>query len=458
MVSLMQDILKAIVNGGGNPYLIGGCVRDSILGLNSKDIDVEVFNMEVEELINILSAFGKVDCVGKSFGVIKLTVGKDDYDFSLPRRENKIGVGHKDFEVIVDNNMSIEEAASRRDFTFNAISKDVEGNIVDPFGGTKDLEGGILRHTSDQFAEDPLRVLRGFQFCGRFNLIADISTIKICRELKNDFSSISKERIWTEFEKWAMKSQNHKLGLDFLVMSHWIDCFPELKNILGVPQQLEFHPEGCVFTHTAYVVNAMNDICARENISGDRKLILILAALCHDLGKADTTIFRKGRISAPNHDVVGGPLTKSFLESIKCPNFIIDRVVPLVENHMCHLNGVTNKMVNKLSVKLGKASIEDLVLLIEADHSGRPPKEKKCPEAAIALLNVARKLGVNLKKPERIVNGKDLINVVPQGQDLGNLLRWLYSKQLEEKFLSLQGGLKLVSHHHLYKKYYKSLT
>lgn len=452
----MKNIFEKINHFGGKAYFVGGCVRDEFLGVKNKDVDIEVFGIDIKTLIEILKEFGKTNAVGESFGVIKLTTEDNDYDFSLPRRDNKIGKGHKDFEVVVDHTMTIEDAAKRRDFTFNAISKDEEEKIIDPFGGISDLQNKKLKHTSDHFSEDPLRVLRGFQFCGRFDLIADFSTILLCRKIKEEFNNISKDRLFEEFKKWALKSKNHKAGLDLLVMSHWIDNFPELKNILGVPQELEFHPEGCVYTHTCYVVNAMNEICERENIVGDRKLILILSALCHDLGKAETTIYRKGRISAPLHDKVGGPLTEKFLNSIKCPKYIVERVIPLVEHHMDHLNDISPKMVNKLSVKLRKANISDLVLLIEADHSGRPPKEKRMPEKAKQMIEIARKLGVDKNPPKRIIEGKDIIDIIPPGEDMGLILKYLYQKQLECKFSDKEGGFRLMKKHHIYHKHKRS--
>lgn len=449
-------ILREIIKKGGRPFFIGGCVRDNVLMIENKDIDVEVFNLDIDSLISILEEYGKVDVVGKSFGVIKLTTQDNDYDFSLPRKDNKIGVGHKDFDVVVDHSMTIEEAAMRRDFTFNSMSMDADGKIVDPFNGYDDLENHVLRNTSDQFSQDPLRVLRGFQFAGRFNLIGELGLLKLCRQIKDQFQHLSKERIWVEFEKWAMKSINHKAGLDFLVMSHWIDCFPELRNILGVPQEPIYHPEGCVYTHTCYVVNAMKDICDRENIEGEHRLMLILAALCHDLGKAETTIYRKGRISAPKHDQVGVKISENFLLGINCPHRIIDKVLPLVREHMCHINGnFSVKMLNKLSVRLGKANIEDLCLLIEADHSGRPPLPKKLPDQAKIMLESARILGVNLKAPAKIVNGKDIIDIIPPGKDMGDLLDWLYYKQLEGKFKSLEEGLNVMKQHQIYHKYRK---
>ena len=152
----MKEILQAIIEAGGDPLKVGGCVRDKILGIESKDIDVEVFGLDSDRLCAVLKRFGKISIVGESFGVIKLTTKDDDFDFSLPRIDNKVGAGHKGFEVVVDHNLSPEEAAKRRDFTINAIGERIDGTLVDPFGGVQDLRDKVLKHTSEHFAEDPL--------------------------------------------------------------------------------------------------------------------------------------------------------------------------------------------------------------------------------------------------------------------------------------------------------------
>ena len=199
VTSELLSIITAIKEAGGNCYLVGGCIRDAVLGKESKDIDIEVYNISHDDLVNVLSNFGKVNTVGKQFGVTKLTTESDDYDFAFPRRDNKVGVGYTGFTVEVDSNMSIEEAASRRDFTFNTLMYDVlEDKLIDVFDGKQHLLDGRLIATSDKFEEDPLRVLRGMQFAARFNLEVDDKTAKLMASLVDEYSALSVERVWEE--------------------------------------------------------------------------------------------------------------------------------------------------------------------------------------------------------------------------------------------------------------------
>ena len=167
----VKEVARLVKKAGGRALLVGGCVRDSLLGADTeiKDYDLEVYGLESEKLESVLSARFKLDLVGRSFGVIKLH--HYDIDIALPRRETKLGAGHRAFGIDSDPFMPIEDAAARRDFTINAIYRDpLTDEIVDPYGGRRDLEERILRHVSPHFAEDPLRVLRGMQFVARFCL------------------------------------------------------------------------------------------------------------------------------------------------------------------------------------------------------------------------------------------------------------------------------------------------
>lgn len=184
----IEIIFSAIESMGGEAYFCGGCIRDHIMGIDPKDIDIEIFGINLETLQQTLSQFGKIDTVGASFGITKLTTKTTDYDFSLPRRDNKIGIGHKDFTITIDHTMTRKEAASRRDFTMNAMSMDIQGNIYDPFNGIDDIKNKIIRHTSKQFSEDPLRALRGMQFAARFGFTIAPETCEICKEMmKGEF-------------------------------------------------------------------------------------------------------------------------------------------------------------------------------------------------------------------------------------------------------------------------------
>lgn len=225
-MTTLENIAKEIQLAGGTAFFVGGCVRDEFFNRESKDIDIEVFGITSEKLLEVLKQFGKVDEVGVSFGVIKLTVGDLDFDFSLPRREVKTGVGHTGFKVVPDPTMTPRQAALRRDFTMNALMRNMHtGELLDFFGGLQDIQKRILRHTSDKFAEDPLRVLRGMQFAARFGMTMAEETIELCKTLKREFHTISKERLFVEFHKLFTKGVKPSLGLDILIKTGWAKLF-----------------------------------------------------------------------------------------------------------------------------------------------------------------------------------------------------------------------------------------
>ena len=227
---------------GGRALLVGGCVRDQLMGGQPKDWDVEVYHIEPARLRALLEEFGRVDAVGEAFTVYK--VGSD-LDVSLPRRERKTGRGHRAFIIEGDPAMSIEEAARRRDFTINAILEDpLTGEIIDPFNGRDDLHNKILRAVSTEtFAEDSLRVLSAAQFAARFEFDIEAETVELCRSI--DLTDLPRERIWGEMEKLLLRARHPSIGFRWLHSLGVFDqLFPELKALVGVPQESEWHPEG----------------------------------------------------------------------------------------------------------------------------------------------------------------------------------------------------------------------
>src|SRR5688572_28770440 len=195
---LMLEAVRRI----GRPRLVGGGVRDSLLGIAPQDFDVEVGGADFESLHRALAPFGSTDVVGRSFGVIKVRSldSASEYDFSLPRRESKAGAGHRGFAVEPDPHLTDADAAARRDFTVNAIAFDpFAGAIIDPHGGVRDLEARVLRHTSAAFVEDPLRVLRAFQLAGRFNFSLAPETGALCRSIAGTYAELPVERVWGEW-------------------------------------------------------------------------------------------------------------------------------------------------------------------------------------------------------------------------------------------------------------------
>lgn len=417
------DRLRGLVVGGG--------ARDAVLGFEPKDIDIEIYGINYQDLVDILQAYGRVDLVGRQFGVIKFRDGSGvEMDISVPRRENKTGAGHRDFMASFDPDITPREAAARRDFTVNALAWDpITGELHDYFGGIDDLERGILRATSPAFAEDALRVLRGLQFGARFGLRLDGATADMCRSLAHEYRHLPEERISGEWMKLAEKGKRPGLAFSYLVETGWIDLYPHLARLVGVPQDEEWHPEGTVDVHTAHVMDAMAEIADREGITGDDRAVLIFAALTHDLAKSrvedgGTTQLRYSgpglRWTSHGHEQAGGPMARDFLNSIGIKKAIVDRVVPLVENHLQHVHLASKKQIRtrarigasairQLASRLSPTTVRELALLVEADHSGRPPLPKRMPEEMAALVRIAEIEGLLDAPPRRLVEGRDAV-------------------------------------------------
>lgn len=440
---MLQKIMTDIQDYGGNPFIVGGAVRDHLLGKTPKDTDVEVYGMSCEQLIGILSKFGKVDQVGISFGVIKLyTSDGKDYDFSLPRRENKSGNGHKGFIAKPDPTMTLQEAAGRRDYTINAISMTPDGQIIDPYGGADDLKNRVLRHTSNAFGEDPLRVLRGMQFAGRMGMKVDGVTAKLCHSLRSEYAHLAKERVWGEWYKWAAKSIKPSAGLSFLHACHWDKLYPAIKRLQKTPQDRNHHPEGSVWQHTLYVCDVAAEIAVRENLDSDRRAILVFAALCHDFGKPSTTIIENGRIKSPGHDDAGQPIAIEFMLSIGAPEKVVHEVGELTKLHMRHVFGdITPKAARRMVAKMQYTDIDMLMMVMEADHSGRPPLPKGLPESAKRLRELAQ-IEVNNNTVAQWAMGRHLIEHGFQSSPrFGEVLRHIYEQQLDGMFQSAENAI-----------------
>ena len=447
-MSQLKKIIQAISEAGGIAYEVGGCVRDQLLGHENKDLDIEVFHLDASTLSKILSRFGRVNEVGVSFGVVKLRTSQgDDLDFTLPRRESKTGRGHRGFQVDVDHTLSVAEAALRRDFTMNAIYRNLhDQTLIDPHGGIPDLEQRLLRATSEHFAEDPLRVLRGMQFAARFDAVMTSNTIELCRSLSHEYSSLALERVWNEWLKWATLSKRPSQGLKVLRDCGWIEHYSELAALSGVQQDPIWHPEGDVWIHTLHVCDAAARIAERESLPDDERVILMFAALCHDLGKPSTTEFIDGRWRSPSHASVGVPLTDSFLTSIGCPRHYIEIVQPLVAEHLVHVQmEATPRTVRRLSVRLGNASIVQLMRLVEADLAGRPPLPTTISESLIRLMQVAESTNVSLAKPGRIVMGRHLLQLgYTPARWFNSILETCYQAQLDGVFGNETDGIDFL--------------
>jgi tRNA nucleotidyltransferase (CCA-adding enzyme) len=433
-----EQVAKLLQAAGGHALLVGGCVRDGLLGIPAKDVDMEVYGLSAEEVERTLKKHFRLDTVGRAFGVF--IVKGHEIDIALPRRESKTGPKHTDFVVEGDPCMSPEDAAARRDFTINAISFDpLSGQLLDPYDGVTDLHARRLRHVSAAFSEDPLRVLRGMQFIARFDLEAAPETIALCRKLSPEH--LPAERLWEEWKKLLLKGLHVSKGLHFLQACEWLPYFPELEALVGCEQDPQWHPEGDVWVHTCHCL----DTFARHRI-GDQweDLIVGLAVVCHDMGKPTTSYTdENGRIRSPRHDIEGVPFARSFLNRLTRQKKILEEVLPLVEQHMRPLalyrDGAGDSAIRRLAARVKR--VDRLTRVAFADKGGRPPIEiDDFPEGAW-LLKKAAELAVQDSAPKPIMLGRHLVELgVKPGPQFGKILDRCYDAQLEGEFTDSESG------------------
>lgn len=402
-------------------FLSGGYVRDHILGIESVDYDIECYGTTYSSLVAILEQIGTPNVVGKRYGVIKINVDGTDFDISLARRDNKNGVGRQGFDVDVDPTITPREAILRRDVTAGALLMDKNGDIYDFCGGIADIHNKCLHPVSDQFSQDPTRVMRVARFMSKYGWHESQEMFRVCASMVDQAHDIEDHMMYQEWYKLASTEYPH-LGYDFLQRIGWFNVWPELNAIVGVPQNPEWHQEGSVDIHTYHVLKYAGQF---------KNPIVTLAALCHDLGKADYTVIdENGVIRSPGHN--DPSKTISFLRSIHMPNEIVDRVSSLVQEHMIQWDTATPKMVRRLLSRLYSADdFHNLVLLIESDISGRPPMPTGRPAALQNMVDIYDNLGGS-ESIEPIVMGRHLIQMgYTPSPKFGKALNAAYEAQLD---------------------------
>lgn len=386
-IRMAEQIASAVASAGGRAYYVGGFVRDSVRGVAGKDIDLEIHRLPYDALQSVLERFGTVLVMGASFGVFGLK--GYDLDIAMPRRERATGRGHKDFAVDTDPFIGEEKAAIRRDFTINAMMRDVlTGELLDFFGGKEDLERGIIRHVNDaSFAEDPLRVLRAAQFAARFDFTVAEETRNLCRGMALD--TLSRERVMGELDKALLKADRPSVFFRELREMNQLSCwFPEMEQLIGVPQNPVYHPEGDVWNHTMAVLDEAAAL--RDTAENPRELLL--SALCHDFGKTLTTEEINGVLHAYQHETEGVVPVERFLRRLTSETAVTKHVVNMTELHMRPNLMVDQSSSDKAFMKLFDVSCapDDLLLLAEADHrgsgsSGDYTEKKKILKEKLAL-------------------------------------------------------------------------
>jgi tRNA nucleotidyltransferase (CCA-adding enzyme) len=446
---LVTSIARAVRAAGGRALLVGGAVRDALRGLPEadRDLDLEVYGIEGDRLRGLLEPFGKVNCVGEAFTVYKVGT----LDVSIPRRDSKTGRGHKGFTVTGDPSMTVEEAARRRDFTVNAILRDpLTGDLIDPFGGAKDLEARALRRVDPAtFGDDSLRVLRGMQFAARFEFSIEPGTVALCRSIPLD--DLPPERIWGEFEKLLLKARRPSIGLAAgLEMGVMAKLFPELQALVGCPQEPEWHPEGDVWVHTLQAMDLAATMV--DDLPYPKKVAVMLGTLCHDLGKPLTTRLIDGRIRSLDHEDQGVPPTARVLDGLNVHTMdgydVRGQVKAIVGNHLkpglLHREGdrVSDAAFRRLALK---CELELLYRVAKADSLGRRAPGAKEPSSAAQEWFRARALalGVSKEGPKPLLLGRHVLELgLKPGPRVGEITEAVYQLQLDGKVTTLEEAIE----------------
>ncbi|MDX2044967.1 MAG: HDIG domain-containing protein [Acidobacteriota bacterium] len=455
------ELCKAVKDAGGRALLVGGWVRDFARGVPSVDYDVEVYGVEAVMLRALLDQQGKVDAVGEAFTVYKVRLRENRKSFvvdvSLPRRESKVGRGHRGFVVTGDPHMSFAEAARRRDFTVNSMMYDpLAEEYVDIYGGRDDLQRKIIRVVDPAtFIEDSLRVLRAMQFAARFEFTIAPTTIELCRSI--DLSDLPAERIWAEVEKWLLAARP-SIGLHAArELGITKQLWPELHALGDCQQDPQVHPEGDVFIHTGMVLDETRKLI--EDLPRPKQIAVMLGALCHDFGKPATTTVEAGKVSTKGHEAAGVALTERFLDRLKV--FTLDnydvrgQTLALVEHHAVpHRWGKANLAGQPISDgqfrRLALQVEPDLLYRVaRADCLGRTGNFQ--PEFEDWFIGRVRELGIENHAPKPLLLGRHVLDLGLQpGKRIGEITRAVYEQQLDGDVTTLDEAIaaaeRIVNH------------
>ena len=398
------EISKKIEKAGGKIYLVGGAVRDKLMNRVCQDKDYCVVGLSEEEFINI---FPNANIRGKSFKVFDI----EGNEIALARKEQKNGKGHKEFEIITDKNIKIEEDLFRRDVTINSIAQEIKtGKLIDPFNGRNDIKNRILRATSDKFSEDPLRVYRVARFAAIYEFSVEDDTIEKMNKMKEDMENLSSERVYNELKK-ALSAKKPSIFFNILRKADVLDVhFKEISNLIGVLQPVEYNPEGDAYEHTMLVLDRVSKVT--DNIE------VKFCALVHDLGKALTP--KEEYPHHYNHEKNGVYMVEQLGKKLKLPNAWVKSGKISCLEHM--RGGIFYKMRPEKKIQFiervskTKLGLKGLQIIVNADKSCNP------------------------KNIDEINNNNDFYKIGER------CLNEITGKQIVEKFSNINGkniGIKL---------------
>ncbi len=422
---------ELVRSAGGRPVLVGGWVRDVLLGIEHRqDYDIEVFGLPMGRLRAILGRVGPVHSVGRHFGVLKLKTEGAEYDVSVPRRESNIGKGHRGFLVEPDPHMRFEEAAARRDFTINAMGYAfLEGTLLDPFSGERDLQQGILRHVGPAFGEDPLRVLRAMQFAGRFGLRIVEETLAMCRA--QDLAELPRERIWEEFRKLLLQAPSPAHGLAYAPELGVLRVLPELGAVHAAPAA-----DAGGATPWALTLAMLDRAALLRSGDAEPDRLLMTAALCHQLGASTAGAPEEGvpaRLAATEAFLARLTNEHAFVAAVRALLLELETPQRLFERRA----GVQPGEIRRMALR------QPIPFLLRAATAHFQARHGEAPcEAAGWLEAQARALGVWERAPEPILLGRHLLERgLAPGPAVGRWVRLAFERQLDGEIASLDDAL-----------------
>lgn len=423
-------IVERLVRAGFRPLIVGGAVRDALMGSAdaAKDVDIEVHGAEDDHAVAAaLEGLGRVARQGRSFGVLAIQLESENFDITIAPR-----------------GATIDQALERRDFTINAIAWDPRSRqLIDPLGGVEDIQAGRLRVVGSTFADDPLRVLRGVQFIARFGLDPSLEYIDRSRELVSAYEALPRERVWGEWRKLARRGRHIEMAVRTLIRTTWDRFTPLLAELADTRQDPRWHPEGDALTHSLLAADAAAAAAERDQLSPAERELAVFGALLHDAGKPQTTEMTAGRITSRGHETAGIEPARRFLRQIGAPQSLIEKVGVLTREHMVHVglgDRPTASALRRLVRRLGDGglSIDDWARIVDADRAGRG--EGSLPARGALWAEAARQMPDS--RPA-LLRGEDLLDRgwSPDPQ-IGHVLRASLEAQDEGEFSDHAGALR----------------
>ena len=410
--------IRRLEKAGFEAYAVGGCVRDHILGLTPHDYDL-CTSASPDDVAEI---FGNYTLVrnGIKHGTVGVILKGEQYEITTFRTEGGYTDGrHPDWVQFVP---TVEEDLSRRDFTVNAMAHSPKKGIIDPWGGQKDLERGILRAVGDpniRFREDSLRILRGVRFAVRYGLIPERDTEKAMEELAPLMDNLARERVFDELCKLLPLLTFGDLQRFAPIL---VRVIPELAPMMGFDQHSPHHAYD-LYTHTAHVVDAT-----------PKKLALRWAALLHDIGKVTTfTTDETGRGHFHGHAEVSAQMADDILRRLKAPNALREQVVFLIASHMVDMTP-DKKLLRRRLGKFGKEAVHDLLALQKADFASKGVEDTQPPFVKIeqALAEIGQE-DACLTAKDLAINGRDILALgVEAGPHIGACMTFLLGQVQDE--------------------------